>query len=120
MAAHTMTERRADVRAGYRELGAALPDVMAQFGALHRAATGDGALPKATKELISLAIGIAAQCDGCIVMHVHDAIAAGATREQVVETIGVAILMGGGPASVAAIEAVRALDEFASPAGPAG
>jgi AhpD family alkylhydroperoxidase len=61
---------------------------------------------------MAVAIGIAARCDGCIALHVKAALKAGATRGQVHETIGVAILMGGGPASVYATEALVALDQF--------
>ena len=69
---------------------------MRGFAALHSASTADGALPTKTKELIALAIGISVHCDGCIAYHVHDALHAGATRAEVIETIGVAVMMGGG------------------------
>lgn len=104
--------RRTELRAGYRQLNEVLPDVMSGFGALHRSAVGDGALDRATKELIAVAIGIAARCDGCIALHVHDALRAGASRAAVQEAIGVAVMMGGGPASVYAVDAMHALDEF--------
>lgn len=39
--------------------------------------------------------------------------AAGACREEIVETIGVAVLMGGGPSVVYGTEALRAFDQFA-------
>jgi AhpD family alkylhydroperoxidase len=55
---------------------------------------------------------IAARCDGCIAYHVHDALKAGATRKEIVETIGVAVLMGGGPATVYGAEAFEALNQF--------
>lgn len=87
-------------------------DTMEAFGRLHRAATGDGALSRAHKELIALGIGIAVHCDGCIAHHVHDALAAGAAREEVIETIEVAILMGGGPSVVYGAQARQALTEF--------
>ena len=50
-------QMRSELRHGYRELGTAVPDVMAGFGAMHRAAVADGELSRATKELIALAIG---------------------------------------------------------------
>jgi AhpD family alkylhydroperoxidase len=105
---------RTELRNGYRELGAVIPDVMKGFGDLHRSAMTDGILDRATKELIALAIGIAMRCDGCIALHVADALHAGATRDQVHEAIGVAILMGGGPASVYATDALAALEQFAT------
>jgi len=114
-------QMRSELRHGYTELGNAIPTVMAGFGEMHRAAVADGELSRSTKELIALAIGIAARCDGCIALHVHAALKAGATRAQVHEAIGVAVLMGGGPASVYATEALVALEQFDTGAsGPSG
>ena len=73
-----------------------------------------GALSTKTKELIALSIAISVRCDGCIAFHVHDAIAAGADRQEIAEAIGVAVLMGGGPAVVYGAEALEALRQFES------
>ena len=81
---------------------------------LHRAAVANGALSRAHKELIALGIGIASRCGGCITLHVQAAIAAGATSDEVLDAIGVAVLMGGGPASTYAIEALDALEHFSA------
>lgn len=43
-------------------LGKELPGPMAGFAALHKGALADGALGRQFKELIALAIGIAARC----------------------------------------------------------
>ncbi|MFK7912433.1 MAG: carboxymuconolactone decarboxylase family protein [Pseudomonadales bacterium] len=94
------------------ELTRGQSEVMQGFGALHAAATKDGALDKKTKELIALAIAVASQCDGCIAFHTHDALHAGATEAEVMDTLGVAILMGGGPAMVYAAHAAEALADF--------
>lgn len=88
------------------------PDVMDGFMQIHKSASQDAALPKKMKELISLGIAICVRCDGCIAFHVHDALEKGATRDEIVETIGVAILMGGGPSVVYGSQALRALEEF--------
>jgi AhpD family alkylhydroperoxidase len=105
-------ERYEELRLGLRHLGAEVPAAMAGFGRLHRDGMADGALPRSTKELIALAIGICTPCDGCVTFHVHDALLAGATRAEVLEAIGVAVVMGGGPASIYAVHALEALDEF--------
>jgi alkylhydroperoxidase/carboxymuconolactone decarboxylase family protein YurZ len=66
---------------------------------------------------------VATQCEGCIVYHIHDAIKAGAERQELMETISVAILMGGGPASMYAVQAMDAIDQFLpqlQPAEPEG
>lgn len=95
-----------------RALRHELPGPMASFAQLHQQALADGALDKKVKELIALGIAIAARCDGCIAFHVHDALRAGASRHEVAETIGVAVLMGGGPAVMYGAEALEALSQF--------
>lgn len=104
--------RHHELQDGFRALGDAIGPTMRGFGKLHRAAMAPGELDVATKELIALAIGIAAHCDGCIAFHVHDALAAGATRQQIEETVGVAVMMGGGPAAVFGSDALTALRQF--------
>jgi AhpD family alkylhydroperoxidase len=94
------------------KFGAEAPGVMGGFGQLHAAAVADGALSPKVKELIALAIGINARCDGCIAFHVHDALQAGATRPEIAEAVGVAVMMGGGPSVVYGCQALEALEEF--------
>lgn len=88
----------------------AMPAVAKEFGGLAREAIAAGALDSKTKELIALAIGIAARCDGCLAFHVKAAARYGATREEIVETIGVAVYMGGGPSMIYGAEALSAYD----------
>ena len=95
-----------------KSLGNEIPEQMSGFTSLHRAAVANGALSSATKELIALGIAIAVRCDGCIAFHLNDALEAGCTREEIMETIGVAILMGGGPALIYGCEAMTALNQF--------
>lgn len=94
------------------QLGRELPGPMGGFARLRRKAVEDGALSAKTKELMALAVGIAIGCDGCIAYHVHDAVAAGATRQELLETLGLAIFMGGGPASIYAAHALDAIEQF--------
>ena len=88
------------------------PDVMKGFMELHSESMADGALPKKVKELIALGIAICIRCDGCIAFHIHDALKAGASHDEIACTIGVAILMGGGPSVVYGSQALDALKEF--------
>mgnify|MGYP000155808816 CR=1 FL=1 len=110
----TFPERYRELAASLGDLGKAQPDVMAGFTQLHQAATATGTLTPLTKELMALAIGISTQCTGCIAFHVHDAIGAGATRDHIADTVGVAVMMGGGPAVVYGVQAMTAFDEFAA------
>ncbi len=90
----------------------AMPATAKEFGGLAREAIAPGALDSNTKELIALAIGIAARCDGCLAFHAKAAAKFGATREEIVETIGVAVYMGGGPSMIYGAEALSAYDDL--------
>ena len=100
------------IRGLLSKLGKEAEGTMAGFGQLHKQAMADGALSTKFKELITLAISITARCEGCIAVHVRSALRAGATRQEIVEAIGVAIYMGGGPAMVYGCEAFEALGQF--------
>lgn len=108
-----------DVMNGVGLIRQGAPETMKAFGALAGAATAAHALDTKTKELMALAIGIAVHCDGCVAYHTKMAHKHGATREEVSETVALAIYMGGGPAAVYGADALRAFDVFDG-AGAAG
>ena len=107
------TQTADDVVAGIGLIRAGAPESMKAFGALSLAATAKKALDPKTKELMALAIGIAVHCDGCVAYHTRAAYKHSATREEVAETVALALYMGGGPAAVYGADALRAYDEFA-------
>lgn len=72
----------------------------------------DGALTKKTKELMALSISIVTKCEPCMEWHLGQAIKAGASDEDIYETIDVAIEMGGGQAGAYARFVLKALDYF--------
>ena len=111
--AHIGHDTLAELRDPSRELRRLIPDVYKGFVDTHKAALGEGVLDTRTKELVALAISVSTQCDGCIASHARGAAHAGATREEVAEIIGVAILMSGGPATVYGPRALAAFDDFA-------
>jgi AhpD family alkylhydroperoxidase len=112
MPTETYPQRHARLQRLFTRLGQQIPEEMAGFAKLHRAAVADGALPAKMRELIALGIAIASHCEGCIAYHVHDALNAGATSDEVLDAIGVAIMMGGGPGAVFGAEALEALEQF--------
>jgi AhpD family alkylhydroperoxidase len=91
------------------------PEVMKAFSDLGRAATAKGALDAKTKELIALALSVAARCDPCIGFHTQALAKLGATRQEVDEALGVAVYMGGGPSLMYAASAIAAFDESTQP-----
>ena len=103
---------RADLRGPARELREHIPETYKGFAQLHDASLAEGALSTKFKELIALAIAVADRCDGCIASHARGAVRKGATPQEVAETLGVTIMMGGGPSTVYAPRAWAAYQEF--------
>ena len=101
-----------EISGNLRKLRKDVADTMQGFSALAQAATRDGALDKKTKELIALALGVAAHCDGCIGFHTEALVKLGATRPEVEEALGMAIYMGGGPSLMYAADAIAAFEQF--------
>ncbi len=105
----------ADLREPTRDLRRAIPDTWGGFASFHQSAMAEGALPTHIKELMALVVGVIEHCDGCVAYHARGAAVAGASEGEVAEALGVALLMGGGPASVWAPRAFAAYREFAPP-----
>ena len=100
------------ISAGISTLRSSTPEVMKSFNDLGRAATANGVLDRKTKELIALAVSVAARCDPCIGFHMQTLVKLGVTRQEIDETLGVTTYMGGGPSLMYAASAIAAFDEF--------
>ncbi len=79
------------------------------FLELEELAFQDGALTKKNKELMALSISIVTKCEPCMEWHLDQAMQAGATDEEIYETIDVAIEMGGGQAGAYARFVLKAM-----------
>ena len=101
-----------ELSGGLRNLRGGAPEVMKGFSEIAQAALKTKALDTKTKELIALAISVAIRCDDCIGFHAKAAVGQGASREEVLETLGMAIYMGAGPAVMYASHALQAFDQF--------
>ncbi len=99
-----------NVASAMRPVRAEMPDVVKGFRELHQAALKPGALSLRDKELIAMSIGLALRCESCIYSHVKACLTAGATREQILEAAGVAVLMQGGPSYTYLPRVIEALD----------
>lgn len=97
-----------------KDLRKNIPDTMQGFSAMAQAATKDGALDKKTKELIALAIGVSTRCDGCIGFHAEALVKLGASKEEIEETLAMAVYMGGGPSLMYAADALLAFNQFSN------
>ncbi len=105
-------EIQADLKQPAVELRREIPEVLSAFNELSRAAMAPGAIDAKTKELVALAIAITRECDGCVAAHARGAARKGATRTEVAEIAGVAIMMNGGPGTVWGPRALAAFDQF--------
>jgi AhpD family alkylhydroperoxidase len=101
-----------DTGKGLRALQKGVPNVMKGFHGMHQAANAEGVLDAKTKELLALAIGVATHCDDCIAFHTQALVKLGATRDEVLECLGVAAYMGGGPSVMYSAHAINAFDEL--------
>ena len=80
------------------KMGKLTPDAAGGFMQLFSKIMKDGAMPLKQKELVALGIAVAAPCEPCIKLHVQKCLAAGASKEEILESASVAIMMAGGPA----------------------
>ncbi len=101
-----------DFSAQLRDVRGGIPDVMKGFSATAQAALKANALDSKTKELLALGIAVAIRCDPCIAFHAESARQHGATRDEILETVGTAIYMGAGPSVMYAAKALEAFDQF--------
>ncbi|MDZ7760337.1 MAG: carboxymuconolactone decarboxylase family protein [Desulfovermiculus sp.] len=86
-----------ELQTGVTKLARTNKDFVQAMMSLSEMAAQDGALSRKIKELIFVALSVQEHCTYCIAHHVHGAMQAGATAEEVYEAAQVAIAMGGGP-----------------------
>jgi AhpD family alkylhydroperoxidase len=94
----------------FGELAKGNPKIMDGIKALDEAGSTHNALDAKTRELISLAVATTTRCDTCIAVHAKAAVAAGATRQELLETLGVAVGLNAGAAFVYSSRALEAFD----------
>jgi AhpD family alkylhydroperoxidase len=99
------SDRNRDIGGALARFGQQQQSTMQALMQLHSAATAEGALSAKVKELMALAIAVYAGCEDCVAFHHERAKRAGATTDEALDALGVAVLMGGGPASVHAARA---------------
>ena len=105
------TELTQEISTQIAKMRKEIPEVMAGFSALSQAASKEGVLDKKTKELIAMALAVANRCPGCIGFHSQALVRLKTSREELMETLGMAIYMGGGPSLMYAAEALEAFEE---------
>ncbi len=83
------------------------PDAAKAFWAFDKAAMAAGAVPSKYKELIALGVALTTQCPYCIDIHSSRAREAGATEEEISETVFVAAALRAGAAVTHGTHAIK-------------
>jgi len=94
------------------KFGQVLPDLMAAEYATLDVVYRDGALSTKVKRLIALAIALRAECTNCILSQTMRALEAGASREEILETLSVEVAMSGTTGIAESLRVVKLLDEL--------
>lgn len=93
-------EYQAQVQRRIAEIGRTSPDIVRGYRTTSNAGNNADLLGPKVRELIALAVAVTARCDGCIVVHTDAALKHGATKEEIVEALGVAITVNAGAALI--------------------
>jgi AhpD family alkylhydroperoxidase len=104
-------EYRGQLANGVKELGGLTPDTVRGYLELASAGQKKDLLGAKTRELIALAVAVTARCDGCIAVHSEAAIRHGASKEEIAETLGVAIAVNAGAALVYSTRVMDAVNQ---------
>jgi len=104
-----LTKQRVHAHSRFLETGS---NVYGKFVELERATYSDGAMSRKHKELIATGISVVRNCESCMQWHIEHAARFGASADEILEAIEVAIEMGGGPATVSARFALEVMDRL--------
>lgn len=107
------TEYRKQVLAEMGAIAKVSPDLLRGYRTISQAGEKTGKLDAKTRELIALAVAVTVKCDGCITIHTEAAIKEGATKEEIVEALGVATMVNAGATLVFSARTLDAFDATA-------
>ena len=91
-----------------------VPETMQALVEVNDKVFQQGALTTKTKELIAIAVAHVTSCAYCIDIHTKNALRAGASEEEIAESIMVGVVMKASSALSHSVIAVNAIDEFHS------
>ena len=90
----------------------AFPEVNTAMDGVRNVVYKDGALSLKTKRLISLVIALRAGCVNCILSQVTHDLNAGASTDEILETLAVEIAMSGTTGVAESLRVIRLLEEL--------
>ncbi len=105
---------KSDPKSLFAELRRLSPRVTGDLLRMRQVAYGDGAVPSKYKLLTALAISIAIRCEPCIRAYVKMAYDKGASQEELIEFLEVAMTMQGCPGEEWALKAYGFYKELLS------
>ncbi len=108
--------RKAKIAMG--SLGKGNAELMQGYAAIARSPESKNVLGPKTRQLVALAVAATTRCDTCIAVHAAEAVKQGATREELLETLAVAVELNAGAALVYSSRILDAYDQFTAPAEP--
>ena len=88
----------------------ALPDVWSAETDVVGVVYKEGVLSTKTKRLIALGVALGCGCEGCIISQTGNALNAGATRSEILETLGVAVAMRGTTGLAESFKVIKLLE----------
>jgi len=108
-------EYKGQIAGAVKEIGAANPDLVKAYAAFHHANAASKHLDAKTRELIALGVAVTLRCDGCINAHTEAAARAGATKDEIVDALGVAVMVNAGATMVYSAHVVDAFHAYSQP-----
>nr|WP_246831101.1 carboxymuconolactone decarboxylase family protein [Nautilia sp. PV-1] len=109
-----MKEKLQEIQTLIKNLQENAPEETKTFFSFMQSVEKDGAVSAKNKELINVALAVAAQCEWCIAFHTKNALKLGASKEEIVEAAMQAVLMHGGPALMYMTPLFKAIEEFSN------
>ncbi len=91
---------RDQIKAGVGAFGRLSPETVRGYVGLSSAGAKKDVLGAKTRELIALAVAATQRCDGCITIHIEQALKHGAGEDEIAEALGVAVALGAGASLV--------------------
>ena len=107
-----MKEKLEQIKKLIGELQKEAPEEISAFLNFLQKAEKDSSISAKNKELINVALAVAAQCEWCIAFHTQNAIKLGASKEELIEAGMQAVVMHGGPALMYMTPLLEAIEEF--------
>jgi len=109
-----MREKLEDIKKLIGTLQEEVPEEIQGFLGFLQKAEKDSIISAKNKELINVALAVAAQCEWCIAFHTQNALKLGATKKELIEAGMQAVVMHGGPALMYMTPLLKAIEEFSN------